>query len=406
MNKKEHYNILVPNGAGKENLIQKLQQAELILEGADSSKIKLYSVLLLNQFIKEEELHDKFIVSNAREQSLKSMSSGERKRALLDHLLQENIDILILDNPLDSLDVAGREMLTKRIRESAVHCTIINVVSRERDFLPFATLTYQYSDSEFVEFKHQDESSAVLLRGNIPASITERTYDGQVLIDMNDVNVSYYDRPILKDISWQIKRGEFWQLKGPNGAGKTTMLSMITGDNHKAYGQDIILFGHKKGSGESVWDIKKNIGYYTSTMTYDFWRNQSVEHMIISGYHDSVGLYQHPTELQRKRAEAWMDLIGLTGQKDKPFIKLPMGHKRLVLIARAMVKHPPLLILDEPTSDLDDYNVRLMITLINKIAQESETAILYVSHQDEAGLKPDRVYELVPSEQGSIGKEI
>ncbi|MCV9386468.1 ATP-binding cassette domain-containing protein [Reichenbachiella ulvae] len=400
----KHWNIKVPNGAGKENLITDLTQGKVLLQGIPKDQIKLYSVITLAKFIREEEIHDKFEVLNERGQALKSMSSGERKRALLDYFLAQETQVLILDNPLDSLDVEGREMLIQRIEEVAQSCQVINIVSRERDFLPFVSEHLVYQEGVLKPFESSHSAAGrSLLQGSIPEAIETIEVKGEELIRMNQVSVSYLERAILKDISWTIRKGEFWQLKGPNGAGKTTLLSMITGDNHKAYGQDITLFGFKKGSGESVWDIKKNIGYYTSNMTYDFWRNQSVEYMIISGYFDSVGLYQKPSELMRKRTEAWLDLIGLSGQKDKPFIDLPIGHRRLVLIARAMVKHPPLLILDEPASDLDDHNAQLMSDLVNKIARESETAILYVSHQDEEGLRPEKVYELKPGQMGSTG---
>ncbi|RJE75342.1 ATP-binding cassette domain-containing protein [Reichenbachiella sp. MSK19-1] len=406
MSKTKHWNILVPNGAGKEELIKKLSSQSVILPDVNGKETVLYSAIALAKYIREEEVHDIYEVTNDRGQTLKSMSSGERKRALLAHILKSKPKAIVLDNPLDSLDIAGREALMVQIEVQSDTVSMINVVSRRRDFLTFADESLCYENGQLIPLVANTEGSVeVNFDQEIPAPISPVVLNEEVLIYMKDVKVSYGDRCILKHISWEIKRGEFWQLKGPNGAGKTTLLTMITGDNPKAFGQDIRLFGYQKGSGESVWDIKRNIGYYTSTMTYEFWRNQSIEYMIISGYYDSVGLYDRPTELQRKRTEAWLDLIGLKEKKDKPFVDLPIGWRRLVLIVRAMVKHPPLLILDEPTSDLDDANTGLMTALINKIAKESNTAILYVSHQDELGLTPDKVYHLLPSETGSVGSE-
>ena len=190
------------------------------------------------------------------------------------------------------------------------------------------------------------------------------------LIQFNNVSVQYNEKAILKNINWEINRGDFWQLTGANGSGKTTLLTMLTGDNPKAYGQNIVLFGQKKGSGESVWEIKKKIGYVTPAMTELFNGRHSLEKMILSGLYDSIGLYKTPTIQEKIVANKWIDLIGLQSDKNTYFYQLPEEKQCLALIARAMIKHPPLLILDEPTHGLNDEMASLLITLINTIAKE------------------------------------
>jgi molybdate transport system ATP-binding protein len=180
---------------------------------------------------------------------------------------------------------------------------------------------------------------------------------------------------------------------------------MIFGDNPKAYGQDITLFGVKKGSGESVWEIKQKIGYFSSEILRGIKRHDSIGNMIVSGFFDSIGLYKTPTITQIKIAQQWLYVLGMFDMRKQSFLSLSNGHKRLVLIARAMVKNPPLLILDEPTNGLDDTDAELFTELINKIAKETNTAILYVSHQKEENLKPDFIFGLIPEESGSIGKQ-
>ena len=226
------------------------------------------------------------------------------------------------------------------------------------------------------------------------------------LVKFNKVTVAYRDRTIIKDISWEINSGDFWQLIGPNGSGKSTMLSMIFGDNPKAYGQDIKLFGTKKGSGESVWEIKEKIGYFSSEMLRGFKRADSIGNMIVSGFFDSIGLYKIPTHQQIRAAHQWLQVLNMFDIRKQSFLSLSNGYQRLVLIARAMVKQPPLLILDEPTNGLDDFDAKLFVELINKISSETESAILYVSHRKEEGLTPDFIYELVPSIKGSSGKQV
>ena len=189
---------------------------------------------------------------------------------------------------------------------------------------------------------------------------------------------------------------------GPNGTGKSTLLSLISGDNPKGYGQELFLFGRKKGSGETVWDIKKNIGYFNSSITLHFSRLDSIVKMIVSGFNDSIGLYVVPSDQQLRLAREWLHFIGLYDFKNKPIQFLTLAQQRMVLIARAMVKHPPLLILDEPTASLDDAGVALIIEMIQQIAKESNSAILYVSHSKEVGLNPDLILELHPGTAGSM----
>jgi molybdate transport system ATP-binding protein len=208
---------------------------------------------------------------------------------------------------------------------------------------------------------------------------------------------------VLHNLSWTLRPGEFWQLKGPNGSGKSTLLSMIIGDNPKGYGQDMYLFGRKKGSGESIWEIKRQIGYFYPKMTLLFSRNDSVEDMVISGLVDSVGLYAKPTDWQRYVANQWLNVLG-NDFKHKKFYQMTSGQQRILLVVRALVKRPPLLILDEPTVGLDEYNTQLCIQLIELIARQGKVAIVYVSHRDESFSLPCNVMELVPGKEGSTAK--
>jgi molybdate transport system ATP-binding protein len=162
----------------------------------------------------------------------------------------------------------------------------------------------------------------------------------------------------------------------------------------------------KKGTGETVWDIKQNVGYFTPSMTDMFSKNHTLQNMIVSGLFDSIGLYKIPAEAHLQLANEWLQLIEMYELRNTSFSKLSLGQQRLAMIARAMIKHPPLLILDEPTSGLDDYHVSLVTSLINKIAAESNTAILYVSHRREEGLEPQFIFELTAGENGSTGREI
>ena len=283
-------------------------------------------------------------------------------------------------------------------------------LSRTKDILHFTKQFYYLKVSDLVslhsleDFQNSSKRSKAFFKADIPLPLHSIALDVDVLVKFNEVSVSFGDKPVLSHINWTIKRGEFWQLKGPNGSGKSTLLNMIVGDSHKGYGQDLTLFGMKKGSGESVWDIKHYIGYFTPAMLISFKGYDTLKNMLMAGLHYAIGLYVKPSELEKTLALKWLALLGLDHKKEVQFRQLPEGEKRLVMTARAMIKHPPLLILDEPTIGLDDTNASKFVSLVNKMAKETNATILYVSHRNEEGLHPKSTYELTPTPNGAIGK--
>lgn len=368
----------------------------------------LFSKLAVERYIDEEDRHDTKILTVDTEQSLKSMSSGEQKKALLKYILSGDCDFIVLDNPFDNLDTDTQAELKIQLEIVSKKVAMVQLINRKSDLLPFISNFAQLKGEQLVFIEAEKAllnlKATAKFVGEIPPALHPMDVDGDMLIALKKVNVSYGDKPILNAINWTIAKGDFWELRGKNGSGKTTILSMITGENPKGYGQELFIFGRKKGSGESVWDIKKKIGYFTPSMTDKFTGYHSVEHMIISGLNDSIGLYIKPTEVQLRTAKQWLALIGLWQIKDTLFHDLSMGQRRLVMCARAMIKHPPLLILDEPTAGLDDTSAALFVALVNKFAKESETTIIFVSHRKEPGLEPNHVYQLEMSEAGSTGK--
>lgn len=369
----------------------------------------LFSTVEIARFIEEELRHDQKILTKNKAQSLQSMSSGERKKALFSHLLSQNPEYMILDNAFDNLDALSRKYFVETIEAIRNSVIIIQVLSRSSDLLPFiehyaSWHEYHLQLLETVPgVKKPPLDNPHNFDQPLPSSNKKSVYNHPTLIELCKVSVSYEDKPILDEINWRIAPGDFWELKGPNGSGKTTLLSLITGDNPKGYGQDLFLFGNKKGSGESVWDIKKQIGYVTPALTDRFRGYHTVENMLISGLVDSIGLYIQPTDAQKKLAAAWLSILGLEDKKDRYFHDLGKGQQRLAMCARAMIKQPLLLILDEPTSDLDDASAELVVRLVNKLGKESSTAIVFVSHRTEPGLCPQYLLELLPTEKGSKG---
>mgnify|MGYP001448231390 FL=1 len=368
-----------------------------------------HSEAVLQNFIKDDQKHGNSVLVKDESRSLRTFSSGEKRKALLEYLLKKQPEYLILDDPFDCLDVQSVANFKERLAEVKSDFILVQIFRREEDILPFIDIILDFDGAGNTIFKNKAdfiENKQGFLEEikRIPAA--PKVFEGipESLIQLKNVNVAYEDRPILSNISWEVKRSEFWKLTGPNGSGKTTILSMIYGDNPKAYGVDLFLFGKKKGSGESVWEIKKKIGYFSPSITELFIRRNSVEEMLISGLVDSIGLYQKPSDKQRALAKQWLETLGFQEKAKKVFNDLSNLEKRMLLIARAMIKHPPLLILDEPSTGLDDKSALKITNLINHIAAQSDTAIIYVSHRKEKGLHPDFEYELFPTENGSVGK--
>jgi molybdate transport system ATP-binding protein len=401
----KHWDLLLSNQVDKKNFINTLLSGKIQGKLSDFNNQKgiLFSDISIQKLIEEEYIHDSMEVTSDFHRNLRTFSSGERKKEFLKYCLKQNPDYIILDNPMDHLDQASRIELATAIETISNSVRIIQLVNRTADLLPFISNKAQIENDSF-ELKDIKIIEQNLIENNeykIP--IHKEVFKDGVLIKMNAVSVSYDERPIIDSLSWTIKQGEFWQLIGPNGSGKSTLLSLISGDNVKGYGQDIELFGRKKGSGESIWEIKKKIGSFSTSMTDLFNRNTTLEEMILSGFFDSIGLYRQPTTLQRKIVSQWLDLIEMTHLKNKIFNRLSIGQQRVALITRAVLKHPPLLILDEPIEGLDDHNVALVIQLINTIKRETNITILFVSHRVEPNLAPNSVLELVTSPTGSKG---
>ena len=412
MKKNNHWAVFLSNDADTQSLVQQIINRKATAPFTTFNDLNgvLFSPILLHELIEEESRRDYSELTKNIQRQLKSLSSGEQKKALLAYVLAKKPDYIILDNPFDNLDKASQQSLKLMLAEIAEKVLLIQLINRKTDLLPFINNGIVVEENnkivlldDITKYLYHQHHSTIQLSQKVPPPIHHYTVESNTLIQFNNVTVQYGEKIIVQNIQWTINKNEFWQLIGPNGSGKTTLLTMITGDNVKGYGKDFEIFGRKKGSGETVWDIKKKIGYVTPSMTDLFSTRHTLEEMIVSGFYDSIGLYIIPTEMELRLANEWLKLIEMLHLKNVAFCDLPLGLQRKALIARAMVKHPPLLILDEPAFGLDDHNTAMVTALINKIASESNTSILYVSHRTEDGIHPQFIFELIPTDSGSIG---
>lgn len=346
-----------------------------------------------------QQLAALFGITRLLDRRFKYLSTGETRKTLLCQTLMSQPDLLVLDEPFDGLDVDSRANLAQVL--AGLHqqnCTLVLVLNRFDDIPDFidkvgvlaeCTLTHVGPRSEILaealvaQLAHSEQLAGMALPEADDAGSKPALVAGDPLIVLRDGVVSYNDRPILNHLSWEVKPGEHWQIVGPNGAGKSTLLSLVTGDHPQGYSNDLTLFGRRRGSGETIWDIKQHIGYVSSSLHLDYRVSSSVRNVILSGYFDSIGIYQALSDRQQSLAKQWLNLLGMEKLGDAPFHGLSWGQQRLVLIARALVKHPALLILDEPLQGLDPINRQLVRRFVDVLIGEGETQLLFVSHHAE-----------------------
>jgi len=407
--------LYLTNNSDKNLIIEQILENCFLRNHLDLATLngELYSQITIDKMIDEELRHDAFVICTNENYGLVTMSNGQQKKALLAFIISKKPDFIVLDDIYSNIDKETQQSITATLNKLGETTLLIQLFYRKKDILSCIHTIYSVDHNNSIVSKQTDEqfvaqqsspafdSTHKLL---LPTLFAQTNPLHNPLIQFNSVCSAYGHKPVLKDICWTINNGEFWHLIGPNGSGKSTLLSLITGDNPRAYGQNLVLFGRKKGTGETLWDIKKKIGYFTPTMIFQFTHGDSVENMLISGLVDSVGLYTIPTDLQKDIAQSWLTVLGESFQ-NRMFNSLSPGQQRIVLVVRALIKYPPLLILDEPTVGLDDENSELFISLIHSIAALERIAILYVSHRDEVGLHPNKIFELVPTIEGSMGIE-
>jgi len=345
------------------------------------------------------QLAQLFGIEYLLDRRFKYLSTGETRKTLLCQALMAQPDLLVLDEPFDGLDTASRASLTALLEELHQQgYTLVLVLNRFDDIPAFVErigvlaechLTHVGNRAQVLEealiaqLAHSERLAGMALpEADDPAQQPQLAPDEARIVLKNGV-VSYNDRPVLHGLNWEVKPGQHWQIVGPNGAGKSTLLSLVTGDHPQGYSNDLTLFGRRRGSGETIWDIKQHIGYVSSSLHLDYRVAISVRNVILSGYFDSIGLYQAVSDRQRMLANGWLALLGMEKLADAPFHSLSWGQQRLVLIARALVKHPTLLILDEPLQGLDPINRQLVRRFVDVLIAEGRTQLLFVSHHAE-----------------------
>lgn len=311
------------------------------------------------------------------------LSSGEHKKLQLVKALWLKPQLLLLDQPYTGLDIQSRQNLNNLLDEVTSNGVQIILISNETE-IPASINRYgEIIDGQLKEhFTFCTRNKIVIEDRPIPEFLHEAPpSSSDTLIKMVNVNINYGEKQVLKNVNWEIKAGEKWLLQGHNGSGKSTLLSLVNGDHPQAYANEIYLFGNKRGSGESIWDIKQHIGLISPELHWYFDFNATVWQSIASGFFDSIGLYKEIGWHKCTQVDELIEYFGLTAHKNDLLAQLPLGKQRLVLLARTVIKNPELLVLDEPCQGLDAHQTLQFNTLIDGLCTTNRT-LIYVSHND------------------------
>ncbi|HKO50361.1 MAG TPA: ATP-binding cassette domain-containing protein [Polyangiaceae bacterium] len=364
-----------------------------------------------------DELVRRLGIESVLGRGLKYLSTGEIRKVLLCRELLREPAWLVFDEPYEGLDSATRLVLSGEL-DRLVSASLLSptatrvlIITDRYEHVPAGTTHVLHIEDRKVAFagpraefetrglpselRGLDGEQAEAFGRALADSLEERpkttTPDAvsspgnAPLVALREVTVSYAERRVLDRLNLEIPRDEHTLVRGPNGCGKTTLLNLINGDNPQVYANDVTICGMKRGSGESVWDVKKKLGQvsYALHVEYAYRCQTNLIECVLSGFYDSIGLYQEPGFAEIHAAEHWLSVVGMLGKRAQPFTQLSYGEQRVALILRAVIKQPPLLILDEPCHGLDSRHRSEVLTIADYIGHHSDSTLLYVTHDPE-----------------------
>ena len=355
-------------------------------------------------------------IEDLKNSPLIQLSSGEHKRFQLAKALVNPPQVLILDTPYTGLDIAGVRELNKLLNKISNQGTQIILIPGTFAVPEFIThivflknkkLAWfgDRKDFDVEEFKSLTSTDKTNYNTEF-LPLPDLSFQFESIVEMKNIHLNYGTHTIFTGLNWKVKEGEKWLLKGRNGSGKSSLLSMITGDHPQAYANEIYLFGKRRGSGESIWDIKQKTGFISPELHAYFDKNVSCFDAIGSGFFDTIGLFRKLNKVQHNTVLQWLDFLQISHVSTKPLHSISASLQRMILLARALVKNPPLLVLDEPCQGLDDKQSKQFVSLVDSICSGKNRTLIYVSHDlsnvpacveniFQLGKKGDKFYSII-----------
>jgi molybdate transport system ATP-binding protein len=385
-----------------------LQNQILPVGTIDSASVKLPP--LAHSQEKIADIAQQFKISTLLERKVTSLSNGETRRSLLAYWFLQDPDIMLLDNPFSGLDYTGRIELRDILQNfSGIQ---VFLVAELKDIPSNFHQALKWSGGEIVYrglIEGIKEESGLAFTNveekldKIRKSQEDEFSDFETALKLVNVNINYGAKHVLKDIHWEVKRGECWAVLGPNGSGKSTLMSLLTGDNPQAYKNEMYLFDRRRGTGESIWDIKQRIGFVSPELHLFFGKLTPVWKVIGSGFYDTMGLFRGLSLEQITIIDAYLDLFDIFKLREKLLSQLSSGQQRIIFLIRALVKNPQLLVLDEPCQGLDYNQIVFFRETLNKIVISQKKTLIYITHYLEE--IPDCVNLTLHLDEGEVVKK-
>ena len=338
-----------------------------------------------------QELYDLFGMRPLLERTIMVLSSGELRRYHLTRALLSAPKVLVLEAPFIGLDPETRDLL----------CNLMELVSRrlgvsfimsftDLDMVPsLVTHVYFLREGVCSEKMARSEAMAIGSASRGPVLQPDLSFFGRRDVNyanavlMKDITISYGERTVFSGLDWTVRRGECWNVTGRNGSGKSTLLSLVCADNPKAYSLDITLFDVRRGTGESIWDIKSHIGYLSSEMHSGFSDDLPAVEVVAGGFYEGYAGTGRDRAEELAVAGRLLKVFGAENLAMRMFPTLSSGEQRLILLVRAFVKNPDLLILDEPFQGLDPSRRAVAKAVIESFCSDSSKTLLFVTHFPE-----------------------
>jgi molybdate transport system ATP-binding protein len=350
------------------------------------------------------------------DKELIKLSNGETRRTMIARALLRKPVLLMLDNPFTGLDIQTRADFSQMVNDIIASGINVLLVTSPTEIpekithvltLENGQITGKYAKQDYAAQEHQASMQAQaggqaneLNAEKIKSLLKPKAEKYDNIIRMEHIKVQYGEHLILDDVNWTVKPNDKWALLGHNGAGKSTLLSLITGDNPQAYAQQLYLFDRKRGSGESIWDIKRKIGFVSPELHQYFQSGSDCLKVVVSGFFDIIGSTKPGTPEQQEHAARWMDILGIATYAAQPFKGVPESVQRLTLLARALVKEPPLLIFDEPCQGLDPQQKEHFKQVIDTLCNLMELTLIFVTHYQEE--IPSAVTQVLKLQKGRV----
>ncbi len=352
-------------------------------------------------FLKKEASHAELIrafgMTDCLDKGFRQLSTGQARKLMILAQITRGVSCLVIQAPFDGLDAASCTELDRALFHLfSKKIQVLLFVYNETDIPAWSTHIGIVFKGSLI---HQGPAARMLSHcknRQAPADFQAaarnlgQTHPAQKsrpanrdLIRLYHGQAGYQGRIVFKDLTLVMNKGDHTLVTGPNGSGKSTLLQMITGDHPACYTNDLTVMGIRRGTGESIWDIKQQMGIVSSDLHRNFRVPGSVLACILSGLFDSIGLYRQVHAAQKKLAMEWLERLGMEKFGTVAFRELHYADQRLVLIARALIKNPQLLVLDEPTQGLDAPNRSALLNFLEDVAKEQLATILYVSHRED-----------------------